>query len=91
MKFKIHTFVALFGVVATAVTAGDPFYKPPPYCNFSTGCQTLYSEANLAVSKECRDEGNSGDDFHTCCINKCGSTAAPISTNVEQDTKMHLS
>ncbi|ETO61504.1 hypothetical protein F444_20505 [Phytophthora nicotianae P1976] len=79
MDLKTCLHVVLFAVVATAAAAEDPLYKPPPYCDLSTGCQPLYPEANLAVSKACRDEGNTGNDFHICCVEKCGVTFAPNS------------
>ncbi|KAF1788277.1 hypothetical protein JG687_00010104 [Phytophthora cactorum] len=68
MNFKTCLAVALVAVVATVATAEDPLY-----CQ-AIGCPTLYSEANLAVSKECRDQGKLGDDFHRCCEEQCGST-----------------
>ncbi|KAG7388768.1 hypothetical protein PHYPSEUDO_011787 [Phytophthora pseudosyringae] len=68
MNFKTCFAIALAAVVATVVSAEDPLY-----CQ-ATGCPTLYSEANLAVSKDCRDEGLIGDAFHGCCEKKCGAT-----------------
>ncbi|KAL3668925.1 hypothetical protein V7S43_006213 [Phytophthora oleae] len=66
MNFKSCFAIVLAAVVATVATAEDPLY-----C-LATGCPTLYSEANLAVSKDCRDEGNTGKAFHDCCETKCG-------------------
>ncbi|KAG1704346.1 hypothetical protein DVH05_006354 [Phytophthora capsici] len=78
MNFKTCFAVVLAAVVATVATAEDPLY-----CQ-ATGCPTLYSESNLAVSRDCRDDfvpnlDESPEDsqarqvkeFHDCCGVKC--------------------
>ncbi|KAE8916082.1 hypothetical protein PF005_g9976 [Phytophthora fragariae] len=68
MNFKTCFALVLAAVVATAVSADDS----PLYCQ-AVGCPTLYSEANLAISQQCRNEGNTGEAFHSCCVTKCGA------------------
>lgn len=68
MNFKTCFAVVLAAVVATSVSAEDPLY-----CQ-ATGCPNIYSEANLQLSKDCRDEGNVlAEAFHLCCETKCGA------------------
>ncbi|EEY61078.1 PcF and SCR74-like cys-rich secreted peptide, putative [Phytophthora infestans T30-4] len=70
MNFKTCFAVLLAAVIATVATAEDPLY-----CQ-ATGCPSLYPEANLALSRECRNQGKVGDDFHTCCTDKCGEKSS---------------
>ncbi|KAK1945614.1 hypothetical protein P3T76_002662 [Phytophthora citrophthora] len=79
MNFKTCFALVLATVVATVATAEDPLY-----CQ-AVGCPTLYSESNLAVSRDCRDDpvpdlANDGGEedkakvikaFHACCETKC--------------------
>ncbi|OWZ23109.1 Myosin [Phytophthora megakarya] len=68
MNFKTCFAVVLTAVVAAIVSAGDPLY-----CH-NDGCPPLYSEANLNLSQECRNEGKIDKaSHHECCKTKCGN------------------
>jgi hypothetical protein len=74
MNFKTCLAVALAAVVATSVSAQGPYYCP---AEEETGCAHLYSEANLAVSRDCRDDQPPAATFDLtafkdCCKIKCG-------------------